>query len=265
MENSINIAKFLQKLFWGFLFSVLSILIILYIKEIEIGKLFTLIKSFSGFVQGLSLVIVIGLVAIIGIKIQDLLILLIQNVLSFIYRINLIKTIINKFKLDNIFKSEAQIAKELFIDLSDDILKWLYLKSWAQPEVLGSVTGIDIHCNNVKEHILNLKNNELIVQFDYYSSITQEKAVKDQLRNSIKDQYYILINSFLTIIFLLTVFHTVISIIAFIFIYLLLLVFILREVSKIKLQLAFYIINGYVDCFSLGQGATIADRETNIL
>jgi len=264
MENSLGLAKYLHKLFWGLLFSLIMIFLILRINQIEIIIISSFMKSLSGLIQGISLLIVIILLSIIGLKTQDLIIQIIHNVLLLVNRIKFFNNIIKKLKLENILKSDAQLAKQIFLNLSVDILKFLYLKSWAQPEVLGSVKELDLHCNNIKDHILNLKNDELIVQFDYYSSITQEKAVKEQLRNNIREQSYLIINSTLILLLLVSFFPKLILIILFTSFYLLILMVIIKNILNYRTQLAFYIINGYIDCFTLGQGATIADRETNI-
>lgn len=263
MENSINISKTLQKLFWGLIFSLIIILFIIKVKDFDLKQLISDLKNFSGFVQSITLVIFLILISIVGLKIQDLVIMSIQDALYFFYRFNFIKRIIKKIGFDNIFISDGQLAKNIFIKFSEDILKFYYLKSWAQPEVMGSIEGLDSHLNNVKEHILNIKNNELLVHIDYYNSVTQEQAKRDQIRNNIKEQYYILINTCFVLIYSLTVFSSIIYYVVFCLLYIIFLVFILKVVIKIKNQLGFYIINGYIDCFTLGQGATIVDRESN--
>jgi hypothetical protein len=264
MENSLGLAKFLQKLFWGLFFSLLVMSILIRINQIELTNTNDFIKSLSSFIQGISLIILITLLAIIGLKTQDLIIQIINYILSILNRIKIFNIIFKKVKLERILKSDAQLSKEIFINQSDDILRFIYLKSWAQPEVLGNVKGLELHCNNIKDHIFNLKDDELIVQFDYYSSITQEKAVKEQIRNNIREQFYMLINSILILILITSFFANLILIIVFVLFYLLLLTIILNKIFNYKRQLAYYIINGYIDCFTLGQGATIADRETNI-
>jgi len=264
MENSFYFSKYVQKYFWGLLYSLIIFLMAINVGKIEITDISNLFIKYSGFVQGISLLTGILLLSIVGLKTQDMLIMIIYSVFSQLNKLKYINKLFILVKLNTLFSTDAQLSKEIFIKFSDDLLRYLYLKSWAQPEVLGSVKELDNHCKNIKEHILNLKDDDLMVHIDYYHSITQENAVKEELKNTIKEQYYILLNLIL-FFFIMAYSSKTIMVLVYFLITLYMGYLILKKALQIKNKLAYYILNGYIDAFTLGQGATIADRETNMV
>lgn len=264
MENSLYFSKYLQKYFWGLLFSLVIISMAINAGKIEISDLSNIFIKYSGFVQGISLLTGVLLLSMVGLKTQDMLIMIIHDIFSLLNKVKYINKLFILVKLNTLFSTDAQLSKELFIKFSDDLLRHLYLKSWAQPEVLGSVKELDNHCKNVKEHILNLKDDDLMVHISYYHSISQENATKEELKNTIKEQYYILLNLILFCFIIVRSLNTIMIIVYFLII-LYMGYLILKKALQIKNKLAYYILNGYIDVFTLGQGATIADRETNMV
>lgn len=264
MENSVFFGKYIQKLFGGLIFSVLIALILFNLKIFKIDLSLLQSDSFSSFVQGITLIVGLIIMSILGLNILDIIVLLFQALLKYSYKYPFIRLCYKKIVDDDLFKSEGQIAKLLFDNYQEDILKWTYLKSWAQPEVFGNVKGLDKHLDKIREHILNLKSDELLVEIDYYSSVTQEQARKDQMRNRIKEYKHIIVNMLAVIILLNVHYLNFWCIIISTFSYLLFALFILNVIIRIKRSLAFYIINGYVDCFTLGESAKVIDRESNV-
>ena len=115
----------------------------------------------------------------IGIKVQDIMIITINKGFKALCYFHPIQSVINRLKLSELFMTDGQIAMEIFYNNEKDLISFYYFKSWAQPEGLGKVEGLEMQFKKISKHIKQIQNTELLVNLDYYTAVTQEQFRRD--------------------------------------------------------------------------------------
>lgn len=264
MDNYFKFWKHLPKLVLGLFFTLCLVALFIGLDKILTYIKTADVKSINGIFQSVLLILLIFIFSSIGLKIQDLIILLTNKVFVYLFRIEHFRKVFKRLHIDELLKTDGQIAKEVFIQNEKDITEYYYFKSWAQPEVLDKVKGLLAHSKKISEHVKGIIDPEIIVQLDYYGCVAQEQAKRDSLKGEIKEVYYVLLNTFIFFMLLLTNYYSFFLLSICVILFLLANFLLLPVISNLKRKYGYYVIIGYLDTFSVGDNATVVDREPSL-
>lgn len=264
MEAFIRFWRFLLRIFLGLIFVIQCILLAAgreffdsmrsLTSNTDIGTMLTLVSS-------LFLLLALALFGALGLFLLEIVVAAAGGFGRVVSQSRIHTLLMRSEFLSWLLLPIPELAKQYFQHNHATIVEYYYLKSWAQPEVLGQVEGLDEHMKKIEQHFGGIADIRFIEYADYFSSVTQEQVKRDQLREEIREIYYLLIVVLITIIIMVTYnFSANLSILSVIlFLFLAIISFIV--LAERRRRFAVYTMLGYLDAFTLGQGATVEDRD----
>jgi hypothetical protein len=220
-------------------------------------------KSLLGVVPGVGILLALLSLSSIGILILDTAISVLSFVFHLVPRVPMFHWCIKSHGLAPLFLTVSQIAHRYLLKHKEQLLGYYFLKSWAQPEVLGQVKELQQHMDKIAEEIKRLDDLHLLETLDYYSAVTQDQAKLDHMREEIMDFYRIAMCSAFTILASFNYFLPRTTVLTLTLAALGVMLIALFVAVQRKLHLARYVSVSFLDIFTLGEGATVIDREAS--
>ena len=264
VEGFVKFWRVLLRFFLGLLF-ILTIFSIPFWAEILVScqTILPLIitKVDLNILQILAFILSILLISVIGIFFLESAIIDFGLLLRFILKWQRFFSFVDRHNfISNLILPIPTLARKIYKDRSEEILRYHYLKNWSRvAEIEHYFEKLSTHTTNISEHINTITNPDTIEYIDYYSSVSQEQVKRDHLRDEIRDIYYfmIVLFSILVLVLIRKLFSPSISILAFISLEALL----IPIINYKRFRFAIYIMIGYIDNFTIGEGASVEDRD----
>lgn len=264
MEAFIRFWRFLLRLFLGLLFLMECVAIVFG------SRLLTPMKSLlenadlgviQSLVSSLILVFTLALLGATGLFLLEIAETSVRSLGRVAFRSCLTAWVTKSEFLSWLLLPIPELAKKYFLQNRATVGEYYYLKSWSQPEALGRVDGLDEHIKKMGQHFANIEDCTFIEYADYYGSITQEQVKKDQLRDEIREIYYLLMVGLLASILIIRYDLISQSLCVTLTAFLILVALSFSALVERRRRFAVYIMLGYLDVSSLGQAATMEDRD----
>lgn len=268
MEGFVRFWRVLLRFFLGFMFILIIISILFWTEIVTHNKVvidLIITKSDLNIIQSLTsslfVLLILILISSLGIFLLEIISVNFHLLLCFVLKWQLLFMLVYRFSIiSNLLLPIAPLAKKIYTDRSQEFYNYYLLKNWAR---VGQDTHyfekLDSHLKNIYNHIKDIKNPDTIEHIDYYSSVNQEQVKRDRLRDEIRDIYYLMIVLFSILV--LVVIRKLLHLDIFIPAFLILEILLIPSVSYKRFHLAIYIITGYIDNFTIGEGASVEDRD----
>lgn len=265
MDNYFKFWRLFPRFFFGALFVALMLFSV--IGEKGLSKFTDYFKSlnfqdFGNVFSSLLVIVALLMISSFGLFVLELIVFIIEWMMEFFASLPFIERLADRFGVIELMLPTHQVCLKVFRKNKKEIINNFYLKSWALPEDIMKIKMLKEHTDAVEKHIKEIEKTKLLEDLSYYSAVTQEQAKVNQLRDDLRDIHFFIVVTGLAVIVFLSQGYLA-HIWPYIIVGFILLDIVLLPVMKQKkIRLATYILMGYIDIFTLGEGATVVDRES---
>lgn len=265
MQGFVRFWRVLLRFFFGFSFILQIILVVSLPEFLNLCNNFLALMSkgtfdtFQSLASSIIILFIFGLLSALGLFLLENIAATFGIFIRLLLRKRILIFILSRKWASRIFLPISMLARKFYEENSEQVLTYYRLKSQANDVAGDHVLIPDSYISKVSEHLSSILNDSLIEHIDYYHSVTQEQAKRDHLGGEVRDIYFFLIVAFTGLAFASS--HGLVPIYSTLIIGIMLSAVVIPALMDKRMRLAIYTMLGYIDAFTLGEGASVEDRD----